>query len=124
MFKLFGIFWCIGQVYPPSNKNITVLPGSTARLKWTFQGDSSQAILVWYFTRRKHGPKEEELAVKFRSSDATPSNSSLPGVAIEPPATLVLKNVDEHYNGKYRLSVHLAGAGGTAQVDLYIAGMF
>jgi hypothetical protein len=44
------------------------------------------------------GSKEEELAVKFRTPNPIISNS-LPGVAIETPATLVLRNVDERYDG-------------------------
>jgi hypothetical protein len=52
-------------------------------------------------------------------------SSSLPGVSIEPPATLVLTNVDERYNGKYKFTVHLARASGSAEVDVFIiAGKF
>ena len=103
---------------------IVVQPGLTARLKWTFTGDPSRAGLAWHFTRRRNGSKEEELLQKYRNLDATIENSSLPGVAFEPPATLVLKNVDERYNGKYRFNVQLAGGGGEAEVELYIAGKF
>ena len=123
MGKIFLLY--IGQVYPPSNHNmIVVLSGSTARLTWTFTGDPSKAALNWYFTRRRDGSKEEEIAAKFRDNPATIENSSLPGVAFELPATLVLKNVDERYNGKYRFLVVVLGAGGEAEVELYIAGKF
>ncbi len=50
-------------------------------------------------------------------------SSSLPRVEFKPPATLVLKNVDERYNGKYWFDVQVAGDGGVAEVELYIAGI-
>ena len=85
-------------------------------------GDPSRALLAWFFTR--DGSKEEEIARKFRTNDAIISNSSLPGVATENPATLVLKNVDVRYNGKYRFDVAVAGGGGESVVNLFIAGKF
>ena len=102
---------------------IVVLPGSTARLKWSFKGDPSRALLFWYFTRRGSS-KEEELAVKLRTHYPIIFNSSLPGVAIDTPATLILKNVDERYNGKYRFGVQVAGGSGNSIVVVYIAGKF
>ena len=98
---------------------MTVLPGSTARIKWTFKGDPSRAVLGWYFTKR--GGREEEIAIKFYTGDPTISNSSLPGVAIEPPATLVLKNVDKRYNGKYRFHASVANGGGISKVVIIVA---
>ena len=103
---------------------IVVLPGSTARLKWSFKGDPSRASLFWYFTRRGSS-KEEGLAVKLRTDYPIIFNSSLPGVAIDTPATLILKNVSERYNGKYRFDVAVAGGGGlNSIVVVYIAGKF
>ena len=101
---------------------MTVLPGSTARIKWTFKGDHSRATLGWYFTRR--GGKEEEIAFKFRSRNPIISNSSLPGVAIELPATLVLKNIDKRYNGKYRFHAIVVNGGGISKVFMVVAGKF
>ena len=118
------MFCCIGQVCRPSNENITVISGSTARVKWVIKWNPSEASLAWYFTRRRVGSKEEEIAVKYQTDDDIISNSSLPGVKIEPPTTLILKNVDERYNGKYRFSAHITGANSNAEVDLFIAGKF
>ncbi len=109
-------------MYPPSYVK-TVISGSTARLKWTFPGNPSEASLAWFFTRSVGAKKEELLASKNRNNPAKIENSSLPRVEIETPTTLVLKNVDERYNGKYRFSVQ-ALVSGEAAVELYIAGMF
>ena len=103
---------------------IVVLPGQNARLDWTFVGDPSRATLVWYFTRRGAGFKEEQIAVKFRSNNAIITNSSLPRVSVENPATLVLKNVDARYNGKYRLAVLVGVVLSESSVELFIAGEF
>ena len=117
-----NIYWCAGQVYPPSGQSMTVLPGSTARIKWTFKGDPTRASLAWYFTRR--GSKEEEIAFKYRTSNLVISNSSLPGVAVELPATLVLKNIDKRYNGKYRFHAQVINGGGISIVVIVVAGKF
>jgi hypothetical protein len=102
---------------------IVVLPGSTAKLKWSFVGNPARASLLWYFTRRG-GSKAEELAIKYRTMDVLIANSSLPGVAIETPATLVLKNVDERYNGKYYFNVVVSGGGGEVAVEVFVLGTF
>ena len=118
-----GNLYCsVGQVYPPSGQSMTVLPGSTARIKWTFKGDPSQAFLGWYFARR--GEREEKIAIKFDTGIPIISNSSLPGVAIELPATLVLKNIDKRYNGKYRFHAIVADGGGISIVVIVVAGKF
>ena len=113
-------------MYPPFNRSaIVVLPGQNARisLRWTFVGDPSRAILVWYFTR-SGSSKEEELAEQFRNNAPVIYNSSLPGLAIEYPATLVLKNVNRRFNGIYRLLVAVAGGGGVSSVALFIPGKY
>ena len=102
---------------------IVVLPGQNATLNWTFVGDPSRTTLVWYFTRRD-GSKKEEIAFKFRTSAPGISNSSLPGVVIENPGTLVLKNVDARYNGKYQLVVLVSSRIGESSVEFFVAGKF
>ena len=123
--KTANIFICLGQVYPVYYAK-TVISGTTVRLTWTFLSDPSDANLAWYFTRRRVGSIPEPIAIKNSSHPVQISQSSLPGVEIEltpPIATLVLKNVDESYNGKYRFSVQGVG-GRNVYVELYIAGMF
>ncbi|CAB4036896.1 Hypothetical predicted protein, partial [Paramuricea clavata] len=101
---------------------IVVLSGSTARLKWSFRGKLSQTTLLWHFTRRGSSNEDVLIAGKFGTRvNAQVFASSSPGVAIETPATLVLNNVDECYNGKYRFTVQVYG--GIAQyavVEVFI----
>ena len=103
---------------------IVVLPGTSARIIWTFVGDPSQAILSWFFTKRADGSPTEVIAVKFGTNDPAISIRSLPWVAIEDPATLVLRNVNDSYNGEYRFHVSVAGGGGVSSVEFFVAGKF
>ena len=119
------IFYYLGQVYPPLNKTeIVVLSGVNATLNWTFVGDPLLATRTWYFTRRSPGSKEEEIAYKRRTDNADILSSSLPRIEMEDPATLVLRNVDKRYNGKYRLLVAVSEGGGQSSVEFFIAGKF
>jgi hypothetical protein len=102
---------------------IVVLPGSTERVKWTFVGNPARARLLWYFARRG-GSKIEELAIKFRTDDLLICNSSLPGVSIETPSTLVLKNINERYNGKYWFNVQVYSRVDEAEVEVFVLGTF
>ena len=103
---------------------IVALPGSTARLKWTFIGNRFQVLYRgWYFTRRGSS-NIEVIARTFPTGAPRIINSSLPRVDIEDSATLVLKNVDKRYNGKYRFTVETFISGGSAEVELFIAGKF
>ena len=66
--------------------------------------------------------KEEEIATKYRTNAPIISNSSLPRIAIEDPATLVLKNIDERYDGKYKLVVIVGGGISESSIELFVAG--
>ena len=69
---------------------IGVLPGQNARLNWTFVGDPTLSTQTWYLTGRSAGSnKEEAIVYNHCAYSADIFNSSLPGVAVENPATLV-----------------------------------
>lgn len=107
-------YYYLGQVNLPSNKSeIVVLPGSTARIRWTYVGDPNKSYRTWFFTSRNAGSKEEELAGSSSSH------------SVEDPATLVLYNVNASYNGKYRFAVIVSDGGGSqSSVELFVAGKF
>ena len=87
-------------------------------------GDPTLSTQTWYFTRRSAGSKAEAIVYNHRAYSTDIFNSSLPGVAVENPATLVLKNVDARYNGKYRLSLSVIGGCGESSVEFFVAGKF
>ena len=58
----------------------------------------------WYFTS-SDGGQTERLARIYDDDKPRIYNSSLPEVAVEKPATLVLKNVDLRYNGTYQFTL-------------------
>ena len=121
--KWHNLFY-VGQVSPPMSKNeIVVLPGSTARLNWTFVGEPADAILAWYFTGVNL--TERRIAVKIGTGVSTTFKSTLPGFKIENPATLVFDKVNGSYNGKYRLNVQITGGtSGDSVIDFFVAGKF
>jgi hypothetical protein len=45
-------------------------------------------------------------------------------VAVEEPATLALKNVNETYNGTYQFALSPSTGGGISEVDVFIAGKY
>ena len=55
---------------------------------------------MWYFTS-SDGGQRERLATIDDDDEPLIYKSSLPEVAVEKPATLILKNVDLRYNGTY-----------------------
>ena len=115
------------QIYPPSNKSmIVVLPGQNATLNWTITSNTSWDFLAWSFTRRGDSKiKGKRIARYNRTRGARIPNSSLPGIAIEDPPTLVLKNVDERYNGEYRFHVRTSeGDVSISSVQFFVAGKY
>ena len=78
------------------------LPGSTVKIDWSYVGDISKVNLrAWYF-KTSESSQLGELTAIFLDRDPQPKNTTLiPRFEIEKPATLVLKNVDETYNGIY-----------------------
>ena len=63
----------------------------------------------------------EVLAGIFRDEEPVIYNSSLPEVAVEKPATLILKNVDLRYNGTYQFRL-LGLFFSEAKILVFIAG--
>ena len=87
---------------PPDGTRMTFLPGSTAKLMWTVDNSSFLGIsqYSWHLSRDEKSNKTEQLASVLLGK-INISQSSLPGVAVEKPATLILKNIDLSYNGTY-----------------------
>ena len=112
----------LGQItLPPDGTKMTVLPNSTVNITWSFQDKLSEVLLrVWRFTS-SDGPFNGKLLAKVNDDDQPKiEDSGLSGVSIEKPATLLLKNVNETYDGTYRFI--LAGpVGGRSEVVVYIA---
>ena len=101
----------LGKITSPlDGSRLTFLPGSTEKIQWTFDDDISLRRRrelfdrSWYFTS-SDGSKREPLATIYFDGEPGILNSSLPGVAIEKPATLVLKNIDLRNNGTYRFQL-------------------
>ncbi|CAB3976996.1 B-cell receptor CD22-like [Paramuricea clavata] len=99
-------FPCEGKITsPPDGTRLTFLPGSTDKIQWTFDDDISSLRYRNYRFTSSNGSQPEQLARIYSNGKTRIFNSSLPGIAIEKPATLVLKNIDLRNNGTYRFEL-------------------
>ena len=94
-------------------------------ITWSFNDDVSQVIArVWYFTSSEGSFVDERLAMIIDDENPRIFNSGLSGVSIVKPATLLLKNVNQTYNGTYRFDLSARGGSGSSQVVVIIASKF
>ena len=116
------MFCCLGAVFPPSNRtNLTFIPGSTEKLEWSLTDDITNfTTRTWTFI-----PSKRRLRVNVAriigDGDVQLFTDSYE-VAVEKPATLVLKNVDLTYDGTWEFS--LSPGASPSEVVVYIAGKF
>jgi hypothetical protein len=112
-------------VSPAEGTKVTFIPGSTGNITWKVDDDISDLLnRAWRFTRR--GGSKEELLATIADDDPRKIRSSLLGVEIEKPATLLLKNVNQSYNGEYKFSLTTKSASvpETIGVNVFIASKF
>ena len=104
---------------------MTVLPGSTVNITWSFNDDISQVLFrAWRFTSSHGKFVGKPLASIFRDSQLQMDDSGFSGVSIVKPATLLLKNVNQTYDGIYRFDLSGPGGGGFARVVVFVASKF
>ena len=117
------------NILPPDGTRLTFLPGSTVKLQSTYNCSAFcdprwlyayRKRRTWYFTSSDCG-HEERLARIYHDFKPVIYNSSLPDVAVEKPATLILKNVDLKYNGTYVLRIRRRFFS-LAEILVFIAG--
>ena len=105
---------------------MTFVPGSTGRIVWSFN-DKIQpgSRRTWSLVSRDGGqPLILAILDDDNNEDDLTIQTNLYEVAIEKPATLVLKNVNETYNGTYQFILSPASGAGTSNVVVFIAGKF
>ena len=119
----------VGQIkkpWPSDGNKLIRTPGSNVKIRWKFQvSDTSKVKLrIWYFTSSDGRFKEEELAEIDEDEEPEITTTHLTGVGVEEQATLVLKNVNQTYDGVYQFSLTAGSASGSSKVTLIIAGIF
>ena len=122
----FQVLCCLGQITsPPDGTNITVLPGSTVNITWSFNDDVSQVLSrAWYFTSSNSSINWKLLAGIIDDGKPRIYNSGFSGVSIIKPATLLLKNVNQTYGGTYRFVFSAVANFDRSDVVVFIAGKF
>ena len=120
---------CLGKIISPRNgEEFVFLPGSTGNLTWNFDDDiSTIRTLNWYFIP-SGGTKQIPLAA-IRYNNSKPmtriENCSIcGGLVVWKPATLVLKNVNQSYNGTYQFQFNGQKMYPPVNVQVFIASKF
>ena len=115
-----------GQIKPPTNgTKLIFLPGTTGKIDWSLTVSVSEALVRTWNFNSSDGSRRGDLTRIIDNMDRGPKNLSLiPRFEIEKPATLILMNVDEAYNGMYTFILFRKGAADTdkSEVTVYIAG--
>ena len=94
-------------------------------IKWSFNDDVSKVVSrAWYFTSSDGSFVNERLARIIDDENPQIFNSGLPGVSIVKPATLLLKNVNQTYDGTYQFQLSAPGGGSPFEVVVFIASKF
>lgn len=97
--------------------------GSTGKIEWSLSARTVANVRYrsWSFTS-SDGDKTELLADVFGDGNVK-IVTKLYEIDVDKPATLILKNVNESYNGTYQIGV-ITTAAETSTVVVYIAGKF
>ena len=104
---------------------MTVLPGSTLNITWTFKDKLSDVYFrAWFFTSSDGSFVNEPIATIFDNDDPEIYDSGLSGISIAQPATLRLKNVNQTYDGTYRFDLISRCCGRSSRVVVFIASKF
>ena len=107
---------------PPGGNTIISSQGSQVTISWSFDNPIYRVIFrIWSFHR--YGDETEDLALIHADKSPIIMNSSLPGIEVVKPATLVLKNVDLRYNGTYQFTVVGVASGSNSYVNLFGVGL-
>ena len=95
--------------------------GSTERITWSFDDVITPLTRrIWYFISRDTRPL---VALALIDGDGPVRIlTTLFDVAVEKPATLVLKNINLTYNGTYKFDLLPSSGVGSSEVVVYIAG--
>ena len=114
----------VGQV--KDGDRVVLPPEGLAKVQWQFNVKDIKKVTsrYWYFTS-SDGTFDDEFLAQI-DGDGTPviKSKRLAGLKIEKPATLVLKNVNQSYNGSYVFHIVAGSGGSVSKVTVIIAGMF
>lgn len=95
------LYYCSGQIIRPTNgTKLTFLPGTTRKIDWSIASTSQIRLRTWSF-KSTDGSRTGELTAIVGTIHEPKNLGLIPRFEIEEPATLILQNIDETYNGMY-----------------------
>ena len=108
---------------PPDRKDYTFLPGQTVNLTWVFN-DALPAVVYRGWSLSSTAGPGGHLSEIYRENNPD-IRTKLYDVDVVKPATLVLRNVNQSYDGIYTFSLQVDGPGFfTRSVRVFIASKF
>ena len=100
------------------------LNGTTARIKWTLIGVTDIQFRKWSFSSSDGRIVDKDLAT-INKNNPPVKETRLLNITVEPPATLVLNNVNKTYNGSYKFTLIASNSpNGLVHVVVFIACKF
>ncbi len=114
---------CLGKITsPPDRTALTILPGSSMNITWTFDDTPSTVTSrSWYFTSSS-GLVQNELIAQIAGFGTQVRKDILPGLDLIEPATLSLSNVSQSHNGTYEFNLRAKNQQpASSHVIVYIA---
>ena len=112
----------VGEIRPPSGTKMIFLNGTTARIKWTLISVTDIDFRKWSFTSSDGKIVNKNLATIIYDNPPV-IKTRLLNITVEPPATLVLNNVNKTYDGTYKFTLG-ANPDGLVNVVVFIVGKF
>ena len=101
LIMLKNFYYCSGQIIRPTNgTKLTFLPGTTRKIDWSIVPTSQIQLRTWTF-KSTDGSRTGELTAIIGMTPDPKNFSLIPKFEIEVPATLILQNVNDRYDGMY-----------------------
>lgn len=123
---MWGFFFSfIGQIdLPPGGDKLILSAGSNGTIAWFTRDPDNVDYRSWSFTKSSGNKSRSVASSGAQGANVKYGNSGL-DVRIQQPDTLVLINVNQSYDGLYRLNIISSVSGGhTSDVTVYITSKF
>ena len=117
------LYYCSGQIIQPTNgTKLTFLPGTTGKIDWSVVSTLDIRVRTWSF-KSTDGSRTGDLTGIIGTIQEPKNLSLIPRFKIEEPATLILENVDDRYDGMYTFRLRRRNvAEEMSEVTVIIAG--
>ena len=107
---------------PPEKTKYTFLPGRTAKITWKYDDVTGVEYRSWTLKKYSNGPAKALASIS--NNETAQKRTTLYDFGIQKPATLLLRNVNQSYNGIYSFTLAVLGVPEARSVTVFIASKF